>query len=85
MGWSAKEFQSLDWVDVYSGCRQNEVRRRPSRFQSLDWVDVYSGTAGFIVAVADEGFNPSTGLMFIPALITWGCKLQRRVSIPRLG
>ena len=39
-------FQSLDWVDVYSGIEM--IRRQLVAmivFQSLDWVDVYSGRA----------------------------------------
>ena len=37
-------FQSLDWVDVYSGWIQARLSRLTIEFQSLDWVDVYSGT-----------------------------------------
>ena len=36
-------FQSLDWVDVYSGPTPTGAATKPAQFQSLDWVDVYSG------------------------------------------
>ena len=37
------EFQSLDWVDVYSGFASPASPHNNAQFQSLDWVDVYSG------------------------------------------
>ena len=37
-------FQSLDWVDVYSGEMSYGDVLDSVEFQSLDWVDVYSGS-----------------------------------------
>ena len=39
-----EKFQSLDWVDVYSGIYRTVTLPSDVMFQSLDWVDVYSGT-----------------------------------------
>ena len=55
-------------------------------FQSLDWVDVYSGVYWRLEAVESGGFNPSTGLMFIPATLHLAILFRHlSVSIPRLG
>ena len=44
-GWGYQSvFQSLDWVDVYSGIQHRHNPPPLPLFQSLDWVDVYSGT-----------------------------------------
>ena len=62
-------FQSLDWVDVYSGSGHSHSKAISlPMFQSLDWVDVYSGPCAIYSLLSASGrFNPSTGLMFIPA------------------
>ena len=39
------QFQSRDWVDVYSGFSVAVVECAFKLFQSRDWVDVYSGFA----------------------------------------
>ena len=56
-------FQSLDWVDVYSGVRPFVDGFAGQRmFQSLDWVDVYSGLADHpTVQVHDSVSIPRLG------------------------
>ena len=81
-------FQSLDWVDVDSGLAGLLLFLIGLlQFQSLDWVDVDSGS--FLCwqhRQADGRFNPSTGLMFIPACVHFVVGvIMSKVSIPRLG
>ena len=61
-------FQSRDWVDVYSGHDLEDERKAICKFQSRDWVDVYSGSNTQHAKQTLAGFNPATGLMFIPAI-----------------
>ncbi len=57
-----------------------------SVFQSRDWVDVYSGPGVHAPNRAGVGFNPATGLMFIPADARMEAAAPGAdVSIPRLG
>ncbi len=72
-GYRERGFQSRDWVDVYSGDVTGTARASTSLFQSRDWVDVYSGIVIHRQRRGQvDGFNPATGLMFIPA---WRCGL----------
>ena len=62
------KFQSLDWVDVYSGFNLVSSGRCVSRcFNPSTGLMFIPAAMAHLAHPPGCGFNPSTGLMFIPA------------------
>ena len=79
------KFQSRDWVDVYSGERNEYSLFANYSFNpatGLMFIPARIAKAAEIVAAC---FNPATGLMFIPACHVPYVVAGGIVSIPRLG